>query len=430
MLLMNRFVLAVLAGVLAVAAIGCGGTETPGEETPSEDAVGELPVGDMDETGVPADGYGAALDCKPIPVLDVLQDPEIVVSLDGLTLHLRDRAGTYDKVFPIGPGEIDSKGKSYTPTSTQLPTGTFFTGRDTREVPDSGWGYYYPCRIWWTDADTGQRKPVFAGMPFIRLEGPPTAAYAIHGPVDGYTRPDGGILRRGYVSHGCVRMAGTDILEVYARIRGKARVPVRIQQEVERNTFGAMVDVSEKFIGQECAKDSDCNFAGGVCKANAYGRGFCSKACTSSCPDKTGFNATRCVADGTNGMCVISGDKRNNYCKGLPGLVQKTVKQRGKTTNVNVCMPGTAGQIGDPCRADSECADGICEASGLEGAPGFCSKACTSTCPGTAICTTIRNKGRCVETCWGQDACGAGLACEDGVPRLAGGTRRACVLGD
>src|SRR5262245_39379864 len=64
-------------------------------------------VDDMKEDG----DWGAALTCKPIPSLTPLNDPMIVISLDGLTLHLFDRQGDYDKVFPIGPGAIEN-GKS------------------------------------------------------------------------------------------------------------------------------------------------------------------------------------------------------------------------------------------------------------------------------------------------------------------------------
>ena len=103
----------------------------------------------------------------------------------------------------------------------------------------------------------------------------------------------------------------------------------------------------------------------------------------------------------------------------------------GKTTSADVCVPGTPGLLGDPCLADAECGAKLCEKSGLSSGPGFCSQAGSSTCPGSnSVCTPIDGTKRCVETCWGQDACSVGLACEDGVPRAAGGTRRACVPGE
>jgi hypothetical protein len=419
----TRLVLPLVLGL----AVGCGAPAGEGGE--QEQPGPELGLGEVDDLGVKEDGWGAALDCKPIPSLPPLRDPEIVVSIDGLTLHLRDRAGGYDRVFPVGVGTIDSKGASLTVTSTGLPTGTFFTGTDTREVRDAGWGWFYPCRIWWTDSETGVKKPVFAGLPFIRLQGPPTSAYALHGPVDAFSRPDGGLLRRGYVSHGCVRMASADIVEVYARIRGKAKTPVRIQKEVERDLFSRALDVPDRWIGQECETDADCNYEGGTCRRNPYGHGYCSRSCTRGCPDRQGYNVSRCVSDEAGGgMCVISADKVNNSCKGLHGRVARSMRLLGSTASATVCVPGTPGGVGDPCLTGSECGSGgICEPSGVAGGPGFCSLRCTATCPGTSVCTRLETGSRCVETCWGQDVCAPGLACTDGVVRTAGGVRRACV---
>lgn len=256
--------------------------------------------------------------CKPIPMLPALQDPEIVVSLDGLTLHLRDRAGGYDKVFPIGPGALEN-GRSLTPTSTSYPTGVFYTGTNTAEVQDGRWGYYYPCRIW--HEERGVRTPVFAGLPFIRLAGPPSAGYGIHGPIDQFTLPSGGKLRRGYVSHGCVRMAAEDIVEVYARIRSHPKTPVRIQQEVERANDGRPVDIAQRWIGGTCATDADCNYTGGVCRIPAgETSGTCTMRCTSTCPDRAGEAPTFCAQDPavtgmSAGICVPRADAvYNNSC--------------------------------------------------------------------------------------------------------------------
>lgn len=421
-----------LLPLLAATAVACGGAGVEPDPANPDEPVADLDLGEVDDLGIKEDGWGAALDCKPVPDLPALRDPEIIISLDGLTLHLRDRAGGYDRVFPVGVGTVDPSGKSLTPASTALRTGTFFTGTDTREVPDAGWGWYYPCRIWWMDSETRTRKPVFAGLPFIRLQGPPSSAYAIHGPVDAFARPDGGVLRRGYVSHGCVRMASADIVEVYARIRGKSRTPVRVQREVERDAFTRALDVPARWIGQECERDGDCSYDGGVCRRNPYGHGFCTKACARSCPDRQGYNVTRCVSDGEGGgMCVPSADKTNNLCRGLHGRVARSQRLLGRSISATVCVPGTSGAIGEPCLASAECGTrGICQPSGLAEGPGFCSSACTSTCPGTAICTKLGGSGRCVETCWGQDVCAPGLSCEEGVVRTAGGLRTACVPGE
>lgn len=286
-----------------------------------------------------------ALRCKEIPNLPALTDPEIVVSLDGLTLHLRDRAGGYDKVFAVGPGALEG-GRSLTPTSDSAPRGVFYTGTDTTEVPDGRWGYYYPCRIW--HEERGVRTPVFAGLPFIRLAGPRTAGYALHGPIDNFIQENGGSLRRGYVSHGCVRMSAADIVEVYARIRGRSKVPVRIQQAVERSNDGRAVDTEARWIGSECSADTDCNYTGGVCrKAAGETIGTCTQPCTMSCPDRVGNATTFCVRDPaattmSTGICVPRADSVfNNTCvryrTRLPFVANASRPDASLTANV--CRP-------------------------------------------------------------------------------------------
>ena len=95
---------------LALALTGCavGGYE----DAPVEDAVAgeDLALGEVvDEEGKADGSWGAATTCKEVPSLPALISPKVVVSLDGLTLHLWDAAGTYDRVFPIGPGAIDQE---------------------------------------------------------------------------------------------------------------------------------------------------------------------------------------------------------------------------------------------------------------------------------------------------------------------------------
>lgn len=286
-----------------------------------------------------------ALRCKPIPMLDPLRSPEIVVSLDGLTLHLRDRAGTYDRVFPIGPGALEN-GRSLTPTSDMAPTGLFYTGSNTSEGADAAWSYYYPCRIW--HEDHGVRTPVFAGLPFIRLAGPPSAGYGIHGPIDNFTAPNGGALRRGYVSHGCVRMRAEDIVEVYARIRTRPRTPVRIQQAVERASDGRAIDLAQRWVGSECSASADCNFTGGTCRIAAGAtKGFCTLPCTASCPDREGEATTFCVRDpaaanASRGICVVTASAVfNNTCtryRGALSYARGVSRPDGSASN-DVCMP-------------------------------------------------------------------------------------------
>ncbi len=212
--------LEVLTTILVLASAGaCGELTESGPEAPPA-TYEELHVGPVEGMeDIKADGnWGYATECKPIPDLTPLIDPEIVISLDGLSLHLVDRAGTYNEVFPIGVGQIED-GESLTPVSTGLAEGVFHTrtdlqGQDDGATPETArWSWNYRCRFWWTD-DDGDKVPVFAGLPFIRLVGPPSAGYGIHGPIDRFYSPTGGQLRRGYVSHGCIRMEAADLVEV------------------------------------------------------------------------------------------------------------------------------------------------------------------------------------------------------------------------
>lgn len=330
-------------GVVGLAGAGCAADDEIYSESGGMDEVG---LGEVVGEAGSRDPrtWTHALRCKEIPSLPALQQPEIVVSLDGLTLHLRDRAGGYDKVFAIGPGALEN-GRSLTPTSESAPRGVFYTGQDTTEVADGRWGYNYPCRIW--HEDRGVRTPVFAGLPFIRLSGPRTAGYGIHGPIDNFTLPSGGSLRRGYVSHGCVRMSANDIVEVYARLRGRPKVAVRVQQEVERTNDGRAVDVEDRWVGAECTANSDCSFANGLCRVPAGETiGTCTLPCTMSCPDRAGRATTFCVRDPaattmSAGICVPRADSvYNNSCVSYRGRLSLANATRPDASlSANVCRP-------------------------------------------------------------------------------------------
>jgi hypothetical protein len=400
-----------------------------GPAPPEGEASAELGLGvveDMKDDG----NWGFATTCKPIPALEPLADPMIVVSLDGLTLRLFDRAGTYDRTFPIGPGAIE-KGVSLTPVSTGLPTGLFHTRTDQPVVDDgptpsqAKWAWNHRCRMWWKD-EQGKQIPVFAGLPFIRLEGPPTSSYAIHGPVDRFTQANGGTLRRGYVSHGCIRMDAADVVEVWALIQGH-RVPVRVQQAVERRDDDTAVDISAKWIGQECARDADCNYLGGMCHMNAYsGRGFCTARCNRTCNDRAGYPPTFCVADPSDtskGLCVPKSVLIDNNCRRYDHFVPRTGVARFKQPSVkaDVCLPGSEGWVGDRCLADSDCPGGVCaEVDG--GTAGVCTRDCTRSCPDKAtyagtFCVAANESsglddGMCVATCSSNDDCAVGTTCE------------------
>lgn len=154
--------------------------------------------------------------------LPVLEAPEVILSLDALTVHLFDRTTDFSRVYPAGVGVKDSRGESIT------PTGHFATGDD----PSHGW-WYVPRR--WT-------PEYFGGFPFLRITAKNSkgyATYGLHGPITQ-------TLIRGYVSHGCVRMAKNDIVEFFYLLRDHASTPITFQKEVERDASGAEVDVGSQ----------------------------------------------------------------------------------------------------------------------------------------------------------------------------------------
>lgn len=412
--------------VALLALAGCGGDE--GEPAEGE----ELGLGEIDD--LKADGgWGAALTCKPLPDLPALASPEIVVSLDGLTLHLTDKASGFDKVFAIGPGVIED-GESLTPTSLARPGKVFWLrldrpiGKETTNPKQAQpWAYAYSCKYWWKDPGTNTNVPVFAGLPFLRLEGAPTLGYAIHGPIDSYTLASGGKLRRGYVSHGCLRMEAADVLELLARCKGR-KVPVRIQRSVERRPDGSAVDLDQRWVLSECAKDVDCNFAGGVCRRDDWsGRGFCTAPCKRFCPlDKWGYPQSFCVTDPedeSRGICTLKASPLNDDCRRYPGFLESPAEARfgEPAVKADACLPGSQGWIGSPCFTALDCAGlpgGTCDLSGATSRPGFCTMPCTTVCPdepgrpGTACRKDVQE---CAQRCVLPDDCPTGYACQGGV---------------
>jgi hypothetical protein len=362
--------------------------------------------------------WGAATTCKTLPTgLPALKSPAIVVSLDGMTLHLWDQAGTFDKVYPIGPGAIEN-GVSLTPVGhfTTGPADTTAGAVDNGKVVGSSpWAWWYRCKIWWTDPDTKAISPVYGGLPLIRLNGPPTLGYAIHGPIDSYGDSSGGELRRAYVSHGCVRMRAPDISEVYVLIHGHGNVPVTIQRAVERTPEGKAIDLPQKWVGSECDADSDCNFSGGVCRPNPYGHAFCSMKCSGSCADLTGEIATACVGDG---YCVHQASALNNFCRPYEAFrYARGIPRFGSAKPVDACVPGSAGFVGDPCLSNSDCAAGR-----------VCSQhVCTQPCDASHACPKLDGiasacvSGECLRSCSIDEDCGAAT------PETCEGKPLACV---
>jgi hypothetical protein len=386
------------------------------DPAPDED----LGLGDVSAEDMKADGvWGSATTCKPIPSFPALAHPEIFVSIDGLTLRLVDRAAGFEKVFPIGPGKIDAVATSSTFGESLSMFPLVASGKQDFVITKAGMN---PCKIWWTDPETKQQLPVFAGLPFLSWSG----SYGMHGPIDNYRAPNGGSLRRGYVSHGCLRMESADILELYARVKNAASVPVHVQREPERSANGDRLDVPSRWVGEECDSASDCGYTGAVCHANALGgRGFCSTECTRSCSDRAGYPMTFCIPDpdaAGKGMCVPKAVAENFECRPYDHLAPDKVGRFSQpTTTATVCAPGSRGWVGDRCYGDEDCRFGAHCAGAAGEEPGLCTVACTRYCtdqPGWAdtFCVDEAALGgpTCMRKCTpGANApeCPAGTAC-------------------
>ncbi|MCA9548305.1 MAG: L,D-transpeptidase, partial [Myxococcales bacterium] len=176
-------------------------------------------------------------------LLPPLEDPEIIVSLEGLTVELIDTATGFHKVYPTGVGARGRDGKSYT------PVGRFRTHPDPRNT----W-FWYPRRY---------QPEYFDGLPFMRIdarnhEGAQT--YGLHGPI---THP----LQRGFVSHGCMRMQAEDIVEVFYIMRQHPGARVTIQEAKRRWPDGRVIDVTP------AADDPVAAWRAEVCESVRTGRG-------------------------------------------------------------------------------------------------------------------------------------------------------------
>jgi len=226
-------------GFLGILLAGCAASGEPIDE--GDGYIDPEPPGEgvaYDEEHPGADlGPGKAdlPETYDIPTeLPELERPEVIVSLEGLTVHLFDRATGFSRVYPVGVGKRGSSGKSYTPTG-------FFHTMD----PDNGW-YYVPRRY----------DPLyFGGFPFLRLNIENSKGYhtyGLHGPIT-YSCPSGGsgcdlldrdwFLVRDFVSHGCMRMESEGIVELFWSLRDFGYVPVSIQEQIEHDALGEIVDV-------------------------------------------------------------------------------------------------------------------------------------------------------------------------------------------
>jgi lipoprotein-anchoring transpeptidase ErfK/SrfK len=228
------------AFALALAACGApdpdAGSDVDDDSLVDPEPEGEGVLFDQENPGADIEGKADMPKTYEVPTdLPTLERPEVIVSLDGLTVHFFDRATGFNKVYPAGVGQKNSAGRSIT------PTGFFKTGGGT----DDTW--YYTSRRYTPD--------YFGGFPFLRLNAKNSdgdETYALHGPIS-FRCPNGGqscnlldrqwSLRRGYVSHGCVRMATGDIVEAFWIIKQHPTTPVVIQKEKELDAAGNLVDV-------------------------------------------------------------------------------------------------------------------------------------------------------------------------------------------
>jgi hypothetical protein len=207
-----------VASLLVFALVGC--VDSPESIDDPEAGTGTEGVDfDQDNPNAPMDDGKSDIPRYAIPTdLPQLVAPEIIVSLDGLTVHLFDRATGFQAVYPAGVG-VKQNGRSIT------PRGHFKTGVDTSDT-------------WWYVARR-TNPDYFAGLPFLRLTARNSAGantYALHGPITEE-------LIRGYVSHGCVRMATTDIIRLFWMMKQHPSAHVTIQKEVELDARGRAVDV-------------------------------------------------------------------------------------------------------------------------------------------------------------------------------------------
>ena len=399
-----------LCATLALAAAACGVEMVDVDQIPGPGE--ELPLGQM--PGMKADGtYGYATQCKSFPQLTPLASPKITISLNGLTLHLEDKATGFSKVYAVGVGAINDEPASVTYDESLTMYPLLATGGQDFHITTAS---VNPCKIWWTDKETGKTLPVFAGLPFLSWYG----AYGIHGPISQYWLKNGGKLMRGYVSHGCVRMEAADISELWAYIKGTARVPVRVQKAVERDASGLAVDIKERWMFAECKTDADCPYDDGVCKTNPIsGRGFCTVACDYYCSDRYGYPTTFCIDDPASktgkGYCTYKATTFNDNCRGYDHFKKSSREPRNNMSWVkaDVCKPGSRGWIGDRCAADGDCMTGKRCIKEESAATGFCSVRCTKYCPdlqGHPV--TFCVSGLCRARCNTDAGCAKGYTCK------------------
>jgi len=169
-----------------------------------------------------------------------LVDPEVRVSLDGLSVHLFDKATGLSRVYPTGPGKLgQNSGKSFT------PTGFFATS------PNS-------AGSWWNISERFEPS-YFGGFPFLRITAHNSKGwntYGLHGPITFRCNVDVDgpcplanrewFLVHDFVSHGCMRMRAEDIVELFYLLQGHKSVPVTIQEFTEIDPSGEPISATDE----------------------------------------------------------------------------------------------------------------------------------------------------------------------------------------
>jgi len=167
-----------------------------------------------------------------------------------------------------------------------------------------------------------------------------------------------------------------------------------------------------RWIGDACAGDADCTFAGGYCAGpSGLDGGFCSLRCAGYCPDRAGHATTFCVAalDGAGGTCAAKAEASNGYCAEVAATERFTAARfigssGARAASAEVCLPtgdpeppATPRWIGDACTQDGECrfTGGFCARFADAG---FCSQRCDGYCPdraghATTFCVAANDGG-------------------------------------
>lgn len=372
----------------------------------------------------------------PPTLLPPLEDPRIQVSLAGFTVELIDDATGFHKVYPTGVGALGSSGRSFT------PVGEFTTH------PDAGNSWFWYARRY--------RPAYFDGLPFMRITAQNSRGYqtyGFHGPI---TDP----LRRGYVSHGCMRMQADDIVELFTIMRQHPGAPVSIRAEKAFTPEGELIDVTP------ADQDPVAAWRETVCGERESGLGevlpegahsdqiLCDGSAEytvevergdrvqvlieGSAPITAQLTAGEAVEEGESSiedgrhtlilsMRVADAGTASITIEGAPSTFDLTVT----TAALGEPVPAD-GWVGDGCQAAIECGDLDC-LSDLPG--GLCTEACERFCPdrdGAAgtFCVDLGfdDGGRCVATCDDDAQCRDGYACT-GMPRYneSATTRGVCV---